>query len=105
MSRRTPHLDPHVNAAYNPWETKVEYFVDCTVCGFRGIDAEKWQEPEQEVITFRTSGFTYAVPAGTPVEGLSVIDLNVFKETPAYAGCPFCGSPNWAWGSAPDLRW
>ena len=101
---RQPRLVKHPNYAYDPWYTRPDFFVSCSVCGFRGIDVERWQEPEQEVFTMEETGTTYAVPAGTPVEGLSAIDVVVFKNTGTYAGCPLCGSPNWASGSAPDLK-
>jgi len=95
----------HANAGYNSWEVRVDWRWRCTVCGFAGIDPEVWQEPEQEVFSLATTGTTYQIPTGTPVEGLSVVDRTVEKQIGVHAGCPFCGSPNWAFGSAPDLRW
>jgi rubredoxin len=93
------------NAAYNPWEQRVDWRWSCSVCGFKGIDPEVTQEPEQAVFSTQTTGSTYSVVAGTSVEGLSAIDKNVFTQVGTHAGCPFCGSPNWSFGSAPDLLW
>lgn len=39
------------------------------------------------------------------VEGLGVIDRDVFTIPGQGAGCPFCGSPAWSWGNAGDLKW
>ena len=102
---RVPHLRPYSNQAYNPWETRVDWRWRCSVCGFAGIDPEVTQEPEQEVFSTITTGTTYTVATGTPVEGLATIDLNVFTQWGVHTSCPFCGSPNWAFGSAPDLLW
>jgi hypothetical protein len=100
-----PRMRSHQNYGYNPWETKVDNLVRCSVCGFAGIDTETTQEPEQAVFSQTTTGTVYEIPTGTPVEGLSVRDKDVFTELGANSGCPFCGSPNWAFGTAPDLLW
>jgi rubredoxin len=105
MHRQKSHLTRYPNADYNPFESRVETFFSCSVCGFKGIDAEKWHEPEQAVFSTETTGSTYIIPAGTAVEGLSAIDKKVFTQVGSHAACPFCGSPNWSFGSAPDLLW
>ena len=102
----TPHLQRHRNAAYDPHETKVDLRVRCAVCGFAGIDPLKWQELEEASLTVVTTGTTYAIPAGTAVESIaSTVDVTKVTNIGTYSGCPFCGSPRWADGSAPDLRW
>ncbi len=101
-----PRLVPHRNAGYDPWAVKVDWRWRCTVCGFAGIDPERWQEPEKQVFAAVTSGSTYAPTVGDTVEELVTgIDLVVETQYGTFAGCPHCGSPNWAFGSAPDLRW
>jgi hypothetical protein len=101
---RTPHLHRYRSNGYDPFATRVEQFVRCSVCGFKGIDALKWQEPEQAVFSTVTTGTTYQIPAGTTVEQLATaVDRTTAVTYGTYAGCPLCGSPNWSWGSAPDL--
>lgn len=74
------------------------------MCGFSGIDPEKWQEVEQALFTTTTTGTVYQIPVGTTVEEMdTAIDRTTAVEYGTYAGCPLCGSPNWATGSAPDL--
>ena len=102
--KQTPHLHRYRNAGYNPHETKVDLRWRCSVCGFAGIDPERWQEPEQAQFTITTTGTTYQIPVGTTVEGLATaIDRTTAVEYGTYSGCALCGSPNWSWGSAPDL--
>lgn len=105
MSHRQPHLDRYTNKDYNPWEQRVDWRWRCSVCGFSGIDPELTQEPEQAVWSQTITGTTYIIPSGTPIEDLDTIDKDVFTQVGAHSGCPFCGSPNWAFGSAPDLLW
>jgi len=165
--RHTPHIRKLYNGAYNPWETRVDIRIRCSVCGFAGIDPETFQEPEQAVLTAETTGTYTRMAAGTPVEEIGkepvffgdttpttgavahtstnrgvffgdttpavgapahTVDNfpvyfappGTFSNAPMYAlgttqttftrvgqraGCPFCGSPNWGVGSAPDLLW
>lgn len=102
--KRTPHLRRFRSDGYNPHETRIDSRVRCSVCGFAGIDPEKWQEPEQAQFSIQTTGTTYQVPVGTTVEELATaVDRTTETVYGIYSGCPLCGSPNWASGSAPDL--
>ena len=102
--KRTPHLRHFRSDGYNPHETRIDSRVRCSVCGFAGIDPEKWQEPEQAQFSIQTTGTTYQVPVGTTVEELATaVDRTTETVYGIYSGCPLCGSPNWASGSAPDL--
>ena len=102
--KQTPHLYRHRSSGYNPFEVKTEWFVSCSVCGFKGIDSTKWQQPEQAQFSIVTTGTTYQIPVGTTVEEMATaIDRTTAVNYGMYSGCPLCGSPNWAAGSAPDL--
>ena len=102
MDRRN-RFRTYRNAAYDPWATRVDMRVQCSVCGFAGIDPERWQEPDMAVYTIETTGTTYQLPVGTPVEELGDADKRIETRYATYAGCPLCGSPAWGWGTAPDL--
>lgn len=87
--KRTPHLQRYRSNGYNPHETKVDLRVRCSVCGFAGIDPEKWQEPEQAQYTIVTTGTTYQIPVGTTVEELATaIDRTTEVKYGIYSGCP-----------------
>lgn len=101
----TPHMRRRENAAYSPYETRVDYRWRCSICGFAGIDPEKWQEPDTAVFSTTTTGTVYQIPVGTPVNGLGVVNRATETVVGTYSGCPHCGSPAWSWGYAPDLRW
>lgn len=102
--KQTPRLHRYRNAGYNPQETRVDWRWSCNICGFRGIDPERWQEPEQALFTTTTTGMTYQIPVGTTVEEMATaIDRTTAVTYGIYNGCPLCGSPNWSFGSAPDL--
>src|SRR3990167_4985714 len=102
--KQTPHLQRHRSSGYDPYETKVDVRVRCSVCGFKGIDPAKWQEPEQAQFTTTTTGTTYRIPVGTTVEEMATaIDRTTEVAYGGHSGCPLCGSPNWAAGSAPAL--
>lgn len=75
---------------YNPDEIKQEYFARCTVCGWAGIDLNMYQSGIEVAPIF------FEIDEET---GLTVTTVA------AFAACPFCGSPNFDGGSAPDLRW
>src|SRR5258706_10921082 len=101
-----PHMRRYPSDGYDPSRTRDDIRYRCTVCGFTGIDGVTTQEPEQAVFSLATTGTTYAIPAGTSVDNLhTVIDKTAVNNVGARAGCPFCGSPNWAWASEPSLRW
>ncbi len=101
-----PRMQRYPSWGYNPWETKQDERYRCSVCGFAGIDPIVTQEPEQQSFTTVTTGSTYIIPTGTSVDDLdTVLDLDTFTQEGARAGCPFCGSPLWAYGTAPDLQW
>jgi predicted RNA-binding Zn-ribbon protein involved in translation (DUF1610 family) len=103
MNRRQT-LRPYQNAGYDPYVDRQEEPVSCSVCGFKGIDAERWTDPEEAVFEVITTGTTYQPPAGTPVDQLgSVIDKTTEVRYIAYQSCPHCGAANWGSGSAPDL--
>lgn len=97
-----PRLVRHVSYGYDPYEVREDHRVSCSVCGFNGIDPLRTAEPDQSPFTLTTTGTVYQPEPG---QSLSVIDKEVTTEYPAYGCCPLCGSPAWAWGSAPDLRW
>lgn len=99
---RSTRFRRYQNAAYDPWATKVDERVPCTICGFP-IDPERWQHPEKAVYEIVTTGTTYAPPTGTPVEDLGVADKRVETRYALYAGCPLCGSPNWDFAREIDL--
>lgn len=100
------HLQRYPSAGYDPWYTRNDERVRCSVCGFAGIDSIATQEPEQQSFTTVVTGTTYIIPVGTAASGLgAVLDKATFTQEGARAGCPFCGSPNWAFGSAQDLYW
>lgn len=89
MAQR-PHLVRYQNPAYNPDEVKSERFARCTVCGWAGIDLMVWTSGvEIAPIVFETDEET----------GLTVTTVA------AHSACPFCHSPNFDGGSAPDLHW
>ena len=93
MSRRVPHLHRTYNGAYDPWAVRVDLRWTCSVCSFRGIDPETWQEPEQEVISYTVEG-TYTHPAaGTPLEELDHEPV-FFGDTTPPSGAPACTSSN-----------
>lgn len=103
---RRPHISRHRNANYDPNYSRWDERVQCSVCGFRGIDPQRVQEPEKAVFTIVQTGSTYQPDAGTPVDDLgSTVDVQTERQIAAGSGCPFCGSPRWRDGSAPDLRW
>ena len=104
MAQR-PSLVPHRNSGYDPYATRYDTRVRCGVCGWAGIDPEKWQEPERQVFSVVTTGSTYAPDTGDTVEDLADIDEKNETQYGVHAGCPHCGSPRWADGSAPDLKW
>jgi hypothetical protein len=87
--RSRPRVVAYKNSNYNPFETRVDILARCTVCGFAGIDYEKTQEPEKAVFTQVVTGTVYQIPVGTPVEGLGIVDKDVFTQVGAYSGCPF----------------
>lgn len=97
-----PRIVKHYNYAYNPYEVKEDFRISCSVCGFSGIDPLRTSEPEQASFTLVVTGSVYQPEPGQP---LTVIDKEVTTVYPQGACCAFCGSPNWAWGSAPDLKW
>ena len=105
--RRQPRLIKHENSAYNPWEQRVDLRWRCNICGFAGIDPERFNESERAVFTVETTGTTYQPPAGTAVDQLgSVIDATTFNNVGAPgASCPFCGAARVFDGSAGDLLW
>ena len=104
--RSKPHLRRFYNSAYNPFETKYDLRATCTVCGFKGIDAVATQEPEMQSFGTVTTGSVYQIPVGTPADKLSsAIDKDVFTQEGTFAGCPFCGSPNWSWARESGLQW
>ena len=85
-----PHHIRYPVEGYDPDATRIERFVSCTVCGFAGIDLERWTDSlDVAPISFETDAET----------GRTVTSV------PAFAACPFCHSPNFNGGSAPDLRW
>ena len=78
------------SSGYDPDMVKPENFVKCTVCGWAGIDLVVYQSGvEIAPISFETDAET----------GLTVTTVAT------YAACPFCHSPNFDGGSAPDLKW
>lgn len=101
-----PHIQRYTSRGYDPWETRIDRRVRCNVCGFAGIDPETWQEPDKALFAISQSGDTYAPDAGSTVEEIAA-NVDVLTETQyaTRAGCPFCGSPRWADGSAPGLKW
>lgn len=102
----TPRSPLWPNEDYDPHYTRTDLRVECAVCGFAGIDPERTGSPEIAPFTLRVTGSTYAIPVGTPADRISqVVDKEVETVYGAYATCPFCGSPRWADGSAPDLKW
>lgn len=104
MGRSRPHLQPYRNVGYDPFVDREEHYVRCSVCQFAGIDAMKWQEPEEATFTTVTTGSTYQPPAGTPIDQLhTVIDRATEIRYVPFASCPHCGAANWGNGSAPDL--
>lgn len=104
MPKSHPHLQPHANVSYDPYVDRQEMPVRCSVCGFAGIDATKWQEPEEATFTTVTTGTTYQPPAGTAIDQLAnVIDKTTEIRYIPFASCPQCGAANWAYGYAPDL--
>lgn len=81
---------------------------------YRTVDGEAVYNAEiGDVYPYRTAGGEGVVfseigePSSAPLVtvGSSMPDLNVFTQWGVHAGCPFCGSPNWAWANCPDLRW
>ncbi len=99
-----PRLVTYPSYGYNPYETQVDLRVRCSVCGFAGIDPVRTSEPEQAVFTTVKTGTVYQIPVGTPADQLAM-NLDSFTQVGSRSGCPFCGSPDWAFGSAPDLQW
>lgn len=97
-----PRLVKYINYAYNPQEVKEDYRVSCSVCGFNGIDPIRTAEPEVAPFSLVITGTVYQPEPG---QSLDVIDKEVTREIPAFSACPFCGSPDWAFGQAPDLKW
>lgn len=56
------------------------------------------------VFSIVTTGTTYAIPATGSFEAkLTAVNRTTEARYGTFAGCPLCGSPNWAFGSAPDL--
>jgi len=101
-----PHVESYKSFGYNPWEVRQDERVNCSVCGFAGIDSIATQEPEQQSFTTVVTGSTYIIPVGTAADHLgSVLDKDSFTKEGARAGCPFCGSPSWGYGTAADLFW
>ena len=70
----------------------------CAVCGFKGIDRDKHQQPEVSPMQYVVVGNTYNA------HDLTNINLTVTPTVPAWGACPFCGSPRWSDGSPGDLR-
>lgn len=101
---RQPHLQPHHNAGYDPFVDREEQYVRCSVCGFAGIDALRWQESEESTFTTVTTGSTYQIPVGTPADQMSaVVDKTTEIRYVPFASCPHCGAARFLDGSAPDL--
>ena len=104
MDESRSRLRRYTNRAYDPWASRIDIRMHCSVCGWAGIDPEIQQEPEQAVFSIVQTGSIYQAPAGTAVEGLSVEDLRTEAVRPGGGtGCPLCGSPRVFDGSAPDL--
>lgn len=80
----------YTNYSFNPYETKQEYFVRCTVCGWAGIDLERYQSPPD----IAPIAFEVDEESGRTVTTVA-----------AFAACPFCHSPRYDGGTAPDLLW
>lgn len=81
-----PHLRASRSVGYDPWHTRVDERIHCSVCGFAGINPDQQQEPERAQFTIVTTGTTYAVPAGTPVEDMALADLRTETQIPVGAG-------------------
>ena len=71
MARHRPTLVPHENYGYDPWATKQDVRIRCSVCGWAGIDPLSLVEPEEAVFQIITTGSVYQAPAGTPADQLS----------------------------------
>ena len=85
--KQTPHLHRYRSLGYNPHETKVDIRARCSVCGFKGIDSTKWQQPEQAQFSVVTTGTTYQIPVGTTVEEMATaIDRTTDVVYGLYAG-------------------
>lgn len=91
----------HYNYNYDPYETKLDLRVHCSVCDFGGIDPERTQEPDRAPGHLVTTGTTYH-PGFNAYDDPP--DKQVYTEIPRFSACPFCGSPRWTDGNAPDLK-
>ena len=89
MSSRA-RLVKHVNGNYDPYHTKQEFFTRCTVCGWAGIDLNLYTSG----VEIAPISFTIDEESGRAVTHVA-----------AFAACPFCHSPKFDGGSAPDLKW
>ncbi len=103
MARRAG-MTAYRNQDYDPEYTRPDARIRCSVCSFAGVDPYNTQEPEKAVIAIETTGTTYVPTVGDTVEELGDLDKKTVTEGAARAGCPFCFSPRWADGSAPDIR-
>lgn len=100
-----PHQRKWRSEGYNPFEMRTETYVRCAICGFAGIDAERTNEPEIAPGQQVTTGTVYQVPVGASADQLpTLLDQETITIIPKRSACAFCGSPAWAWGSAPDLH-
>ena len=85
-----PRMVRRVNGNYNPWEVKQEFYVRCSVCGWAGIDLNLYSQGSD------------IAPISFEIDAESGRAVSVIA---AFAACPFCASPRFDGGSAPDLRW
>lgn len=77
--------------------------VRCKVCS-QYLDMERTQSPEECPTAYKVSGSIYFAKGPGGEINMSAIDKTVEPIVPAYAACPFCGSPRWADGAAGPLK-
>lgn len=96
-----PHHRWRTNHNYHPWESRLDLWIQCNVCGY-WLDDERTTETERfGALTQVVTGTVYH-PTTPGVEGLATKEKQTITNVSAYSACPLCGSGNWRHASGPE---